>query len=135
MANVLYDKGRERFLTARLDWLTVNIRAVLVDTASYTLNVSTHEYLADIPPVARISTSGVFTNKSATGGAADADNVTFTAVSGPSIEAVVLFADTGTEATSPLIGYFDSAAGLPITPNGGDIILQWDDGVNRIFRL
>jgi hypothetical protein len=24
---------------------------------------------------------------------------------------------------------------LPITPNGGDITIQWDNGVNRIFKL
>jgi len=24
---------------------------------------------------------------------------------------------------------------LPITPNGGDIIVTWDNGINKIFRL
>jgi len=29
----------------------------------------------------------------------------------------------------------DTATGLPITPNGGDIIITWDNGTNRILRL
>ena len=41
----------------------------------------------------------------------------------------------GTEATSPLIAYIDTATGLPITPNGGDIIVTWDNGTNKIFRV
>ena len=75
------------------------------------------------------------TAKSTTGGAADAADVTFTSVSGPSIEAIIIYADTGTEASSPLIAYIDTATGLPITPNGGDIIVTWDNGANKIFKV
>ena len=38
--------------------------------------------------------------------------MTFTSVTGPSIEAIVIYADTGTESTSPLIAYIDTATGL-----------------------
>lgn len=38
-----------------------------------------------------------------------------------SVRAIVIVKDTGTEATSPLIAYIDTATGLPIAPNGGDI--------------
>ncbi len=68
-------------------------------------------------------------------GAADGADVTFTSVSGPTIEAIVIYRDTGTEATSPLIAYIDTATGLPITPNGGDIIVTWDNGANKIFKV
>jgi hypothetical protein len=47
--------------------------------------------------------------------------VTFTAVTGDVSEAVILYKDTGVAATSPLIAYIDTATGLPVTPNGGDI--------------
>ena len=56
-------------------------------------------------------------------------------VSGSTINAIVIVKDTGTEATSPLIAYIDTATGLPITPNGGDIIVTWDNGINKIFRV
>ena len=79
--------------------------------------------------------SSAFTGKATTGGAADANDVTFTSVTGASIDAIVLYKDTGTDSTSPLIAFIDTATGLPITPNGGDIIVTWDNGANKIFKL
>ena len=135
MANALFDKARQRFLEGQFNWNTDTIKAVLVDTGTYTVNLSAHEFLSDIGTGARISTSGAFTGKATTGGAADANDVTFTSVTGASIEAIVLYKDTGTDATSPLIAFIDTATGLPITPNGGDIIITWDNGANKIFKL
>ena len=135
MANALFDKARQRFLEGQFNWNTDTIKAVLVDTGTYTVNLSAHEFLSDIGTGARISTSGAFTGKATTGGAADANDITFTSVTGASIEAIVLYKDTGTDATSPLIAFIDTATGLPITPNGGDIITTWDNGANKIFKL
>ena len=135
MANALFDKARQRFLEGQFNWNTDTIKAVLVDTGTYTVNLSAHEFLSDIGTGARISTSGAFTGKATTGGAADANDMTFTSVTGASIEAIVLYKDTGTDATSPLIAFIDTATGLPITPNGGDIIVTWDNGPNKIFKL
>jgi len=135
MANALFDKARQRFLEGQFNWNTDTIKAVLVDTGTYTPNLSAHEFLSDIGTGARVSTSGAFTGKSTAGGAADANDVTFTSVTGPSIEAIVIYKDTGTDSTSPLIAYIDTATGLPITPNGGDIIVTWDNGPNKIFKL
>jgi hypothetical protein len=135
MANALFDKGRQRFLEAQLNWGTDTIKAVLVDTGSYTPNLSAHEFLSDVSGGARIATSGAFAGKTSTGGAADANDITFTSVSGASIEAIIIYKDTGSDATSPLIAYIDTATGLPITPNGGDIIVTFDNGPNKIFKL
>lgn len=135
MANALFDKARQRFLEGQLTWTTDTIKAVLVDTGTYTPNLSAHEYLSDVSGGARISVSGAFSGKSATGGAADANDVTFTSVSGASVEAIIIYKDTGVDASSPLIAYIDTATGLPITPNGGDIIVVWDSGANKIYKL
>lgn len=135
MANALYDKARERFLLGQFNWTTDTIKAVLVNTGSYTPNLSAHEFLADVGSSSRISSSGAFTGKTTAGGAADADDLTFTSVSGNSIQAIVLYSDTGVDGTSPLICFIDTATGLPITPNGGDIIVTWDNGANKIFKL
>lgn len=137
MANTLYDLGRERFLIGSFNWGSDTIKCILVDTAAYTANFTTHEFLSDISSSARIGTTSgvVLTSKTTTGGGADGADLTFSSVSGASIEALVLFKDTGTEATSPLIAYIDTATGLPITPNGGDIIITWDNGPNKIFKL
>ena len=135
MANALFDKARQRFLEGQFNWNTDTIKAVLIDTGTYTANLSAHEFLSDIGTGARITTSGAFTGKTTTGGAADANDITFTSVTGASIEAIVLYKDTGTDSTSPLIAFIDTATGLPITPNGGDIIVTWDNGANKIFKL
>jgi hypothetical protein len=45
----------------------------------------------------------------------------FAAVTGTTVESVVMFKNTGTPATSDLICYWDTATGLPLTPNGGDV--------------
>ena len=135
MANTLYDFCRQRFLEAQINWMADTIKVILVDTGAYTPQTSVHQYLSDIPTSARIAGPVTLTAKATTGGAADAADVTFTAVSGASIEAIVIYADTGTASTSPLIAYIDTATGLPITPNGGDIIVTWDNGANKIFKL
>ena len=126
MANTLFDYARQRFLEAQINWMTDTIKVLLVDTGAYTPQTSVHQYLADIPVSSRIAGPVTLTSKATTGGAADAADCTFTSVTGASIEAIVIYKDTGTEATSPLIAYIDTATGLPITPNGGDIIVTWD---------
>ncbi|RMX08492.1 hypothetical protein D8I35_05285 [Corticibacter populi] len=135
MANTLYAKARQRFLEGQFNWLTDTIKVVLVDTGAYTPQTEVHEFYSDIASSARVTTPVTLTTKTTTNGAADAADCTFTSVSGASIEAIVIYADTGTEATSPLICIIDTATGLPITPNGGDIICVWDSGVNKIFRV
>ena len=135
MANTLYDSARQGFLEAQVNWLTDTMKVLLVDSGAYTPNVSTHQFLADIPISSRIAGPVTLTSKTTTGGAADAADVTFTSVSGASIEMIVIYKDTGTEATSPLLAMIDTATGLPITPNGGDIIVTWDNGVNKIFKV
>ena len=135
MANTLYDEARRLFLEAGINWLTDDIKAILVDQGAYTPNFTSHQNLADIGVSARVTPGVLMTGKATTGGAADANDVTFSAVSGPSIEAIVLYRDSGSDATSTLIAWLDTATGLPITPNGGDIIVTWDNGANKIFRL
>lgn len=135
MANGLYDKGRQKFLDGTISWSSDNIKIVLVDAADYTVSLSTHEFLSDIPSGARVATSDNLTNKTSTSGIADSDNVTFTAVTGDPSEAIVIYKDTTNAATSDLIAYIDTATGLPVTPNGGDITITWDNGTNKIFKL
>lgn len=135
MANTLYDPARKRFLEGQVNWMTDTIKVLLVDTGAYTPQTATHEYLSDISSSARIAGPVTLTSKSTAGGAADAADVTFTSVSGASIEAIIIYKDTSTESTSPLIAYIDTATGLPITPNGGDIIITWDKIINKIKYL
>lgn len=147
MANALYAKARESFLgqNPALDWDTDTIKVFLLDAAIYTPNLTTDQYLSDVPAAARKGNSGGNTRadasglsgKTVTGGVADANDVTITAIpAGEALEYILIFKDDGiADASSPLVALIDTATGLPVTPNGGDITIQWDNGVNKIFKL
>ncbi|WP_289283303.1 MULTISPECIES: hypothetical protein [unclassified Methylophaga] len=135
MTASLYGKGREGFLGGDIDWDADIIKVVAIDTANYSVSIDADEFLADIPAAARVSISDALTSKTKALGVAGAANVVFQEVTGADIEAIALYQDTGNEATSRLIAYNDESADLPIPPNGGDINLNWDAGVNKIFKL
>lgn len=76
------------------------------------------------------------TGKTADGtGVADATDATLTAVTGDQSEYLGLVKFVTGDADSPLIALIDTATGLPVTPNGGDIVVRWSDGPNKIFKL
>jgi hypothetical protein len=135
MTNALYDKGRQKFLDGDISWRDDNIKAVLVDTGAYTVNLVTHEFLSDVPVGARIATSPNLASKTSTAGVADAADLLFSTVTGVNCEALILYRDTGVAATSSLIAYIDTATGLPVLPNGADIDVIFDNGANKIFKL
>tara|TARA_R110000823_G_C15952958_1_gene502546 strand:- start:22783 stop:23190 length:408 start_codon:yes stop_codon:yes gene_type:complete len=135
MANALYDLAREAFLGGDIAFDTDNIKAALLDLTDYTPNLATDQFLTDIPVGAIVATSGNLASKTVTLGVADAADVTLTAVTGDESEYILLYQDTGVGTTSRLIALIDTATGLPVTPNGGDIVIQWDNGSNKIFKL
>lgn len=67
-------------------------------------------------------------------GVFDADNVTFSSISGDAADYLSMQKYDATPANSTLIAIWDSATdGLPITPNGGDITVAWSgSGIVRI---
>ena len=132
MANSLYDAGRTLMLSS-FDWVAQAVDAYLVDTTIYHVDTAAHSVMTSV-------TSGVvagpiaLASKAIVAGAADAGDVTFPSVVGAICQAIVLAKHTGSASTDTLLAYIDSSTGLPITPNGGDIIVVWDNGVNRIFK-
>lgn len=133
--NVLYDNGRQSFLDGLISWSSMTIRAALIDTTQYIAQLTTDQWLSDIPSGAVVATSAPLNNKTISAGVAGADPVTFTGVSGPLCEAIVLYRDTGIASTSRLIAYLTTATGLPVQPNGGNVVVSWDTGPNKIFKL
>ena len=57
----------------------------------------------------------------------------FSAVSGATVEDLVFFKHTGTPTTSNLICFFDTATGLPLTPNGGDVNVDFN--ASGVFKI
>jgi hypothetical protein len=132
MANALYPKFKEAALQAGVNMSTGVVKVALVDTGVYTYN-ATHQFWSSVSS-ASVGTPQTLSTKTFLNGVFDADDATFTAVTGNSIEALVLFIDTGTPSTSPLIAFIDTGVtGLPVTPNGGNIGITWN--ASGIFAL
>lgn len=136
MANALYTKYKQTMLSAGgIDLLEDNILVVLVNFGAYTPNLATDQFLSDIPAGARIATSEFLSGKTVAAGVFDAEDVVMASVSGPQSEALVFYKDAGSPSASPLLLILDTSTGLPITPNGADITITWDNGENKIFKL
>lgn len=142
MASSLFSPGREGFLDGTIDWDTAVIKTALV--RGYTFDAS-HKWVSDVTGAGGtlVATSAELTSKTVTDGVADAADVVFTAVAaGAAIPAIIVFqasavtggADVAATAQR-LIAYIDTATGLPVTPNGQNINVAWDNGSNRIFKL
>lgn len=134
MANALYVKAKEKILSGAINFTTDTIKVALV-TTSYAQDLTAHEFFSSIG-AATLGVPITLANKSVAGGAFDADDVTWVAAtSGNTLEGVVIYKDTGNPATSPLLAYIDTITGFPLTTNGGDITIQWDNGAYKIFSL
>ena len=124
MASAIYPTFKAGILQGTWNLSSAVVRAVLIDTGTYTYSTA-HDFYNDLSGVVG-SESAAMDGKTFTGGTFDANNVTFSAVTGNTVEAIVLFVDTGNVTTDALIAYIDSASsGLPVTPNGGDITVAW----------
>jgi hypothetical protein len=125
VSNVLANSGKGAILAAYVAAVVAaghSFRIVLVDDADYTYS-SAHDNLDDIPSGARVATSGDLASITTTNGVFDSADVTLTAVSGDPVERVVLDRHTGTASTSTILAQYDTASGLTLTPNGGDVIV------------
>lgn len=134
MANTLYVKARERILQGQVNFVTDTIKAVLLKN-SYAPMLATDEFLAGIA-VHRLGTDQTLAGKSVAGGAFAADDIIFPSVAaGDTTLGVALYKDTGNAATSPLLAIIDQITGFPLATNGGNIGVNWDNGVYKIFSL
>ena len=133
MANAIYPLYKQALLdaSANVDLNDGTVKVALIDTATYPYN-SAHEFYSSVSGV--VGTPQTINNTTVALGLFDGDNVTYTAVTGNSAEALLIYIDTGSAATSRLVAWIDtSVTGLPVTPNGGDISITWN--ASGIFQL
>jgi len=116
MASQLYPKGAGHILGAatKVDLLADTIK-ILFYSGAFS---GAHEFVSDLTGASIIARSGALSGKTVTNGVFDANDITLTAVSGSAFTHVILYKDTGADATSPLIAIFDVTS---FTPNGGDV--------------
>ena len=128
MADTPYALGMSALFNGTYDLAGGTMKLMLVNIAGghYTPNFVTDQFLSAIASGDRVSSTAALTGISVVAGTGpkstfDAANTVFSSVTGAACGAVVAYLDTGNPATSPLIFYFDSWSGLPVTPTGSDI--------------
>jgi hypothetical protein len=133
MANAIYPLYKQALLdaSANVDINDGTVKVALIDTGVYPYNAA-HEFYSSVSGV--VGTPQTINNTTVALGLFDGDNVTFPTVTGNTAEAILIYIDTGTAATSRLVAWIDTGVtNLPVTPNGGDITIQWN--ASGIFQL
>jgi hypothetical protein len=138
MANAIYPLYKQSLLAgdanADLDnnTATDGVYVALIDTGVYTYSAA-HQFYSSLSGI--IGTPQRITSPTVTNGVLDGNDVTYTAVTGNSAEALVLYRqNSGANTTWRLVAYIDtSVTGLPVTPNGGNIDITWN--ASGIFAL
>lgn len=138
MANAIYPKFKEALITAAADSSlngtgTTGVYAALVDTGTYVYSAA-HEFYSSLTGIVGTDQE-IGATKTYTNGVFDGADLTYTAVTGASVEALVLYRkNAGANTTWRLVAYIDTGVtGLPVTPNGGNITVAWN--ASGIFAL
>ncbi len=125
MASQLYAQGANHILgkSTKVDFVADSFR-FLFYSGAYS---SAHEFVADLTGASIIARAGSnmtgVTVGTVAAGVIDANDQTVTAVSGSAFTHVILFKQTGSDATAVLVAIFDVAS---FTPTGGDIAVIWN---------
>lgn len=129
MASGLYTSFKEALLTQNpsIDLDTDTIKARLYSSSDYTVNLGTHDFINDVTAYSG-TTDQTLSNKTTTSGTFDnTADLTFSSVAIDGTKdatGVVLYKDTGTASTSPVICNLEFATA--VTPNGGDITVAFN---------
>jgi hypothetical protein len=134
MANTIVNAIRNGVWSSGLPDLTsLTIKAMFIDNADDTV-VATDDFIDDVlsasrvPAIASAPALASKTNGSVGVGVFDAADTVFTSLTGDQSEQLILFEDSGSEATSDVICFWDTATGLPLTPSGGNVTAVWAAG-------
>ena len=135
MANALYAKAKEALLEGLMDLTDDSIKVALVKS-TYSVDLAVHEYYSDVESHTA-AVSEILSGRSTASGIFDAENITIEDYGTSGFDYLVIFKDTGNSATSRLIGYIDTAEGLPVSSSASalSITINWSNTVSKIFSL
>jgi len=148
--NALFPISRNGFLVGTFDWDSDTWFCVFVDNSVDAQGgpQDDDDYLDDITAGAIVKSATESANRIASpvatdgDGVADGNDVTMTSVNngGAAVESLLICREIGGDQTTPandeMVVFIEDANGtMPVTPNGGDIEIQWDNGANKIFKL
>lgn len=125
-----FDKGLQKFTEGSINLSTDTIKVRMGRSSAYTQSQA-HEFASSLP--AAIVTDITLGSKVVSLGTLDAaDGVFLSFPAGAALDRLWIYKDTGAAATSPLIC---EITGFTVTPNGGDITVQWQNGTPFIFKV
>ncbi len=137
MANAIYPKYKQSVLSGDASSDLTQSGAtvapfVAMVSSSYTYS-ATHQFYTSLAGV--VGTDVQLTTPTTTSGTFDADDATFTSVTGSAVAALIVYRkNAGANSTWRLVLYEDtSVTGLPVTPNGGNIVITWN--ASGIFTI
>lgn len=131
MADVIFNSFKQKIMNGSIDLDTDTIKVALV-TSSYTPNQDSHDNFDDVTNEvsgtgysaggAALSNKAVTADNTDNEGVFDADDVTWGS-STITARGAVIYKDTGTPSTSPLIAYIDF--GSDKASSNGNFTIQW----------
>jgi len=130
MANGMYTAGITGIMNGSIDLDSNTINAVLVNTANYTVNLSSHTVLADVPASARKGTR-TLTGKTVSGGVFDASDLSINGVNADDVNAIIIYKESSTA----LIAYIDTGFSATGALANNTVTITWNAGTNKIFKI
>ena len=136
MANFIYGKAKESLLNGQFNISSDSLKVLLV-TDSYVPNQNTDQFVSNISASYIKERTSSLTNVTNTLGTIDANDITVAQYSGLAFKALVIYKDSGTDSTSRLLAYIDTATGIPFLGINAttDITINWSNGSNKIISL
>lgn len=129
MPRKMYPSAAQKLWEGEFDWVNDTIKVALL-SATYVYS-DAHDFHNDLSGIVATHT---LTGKSNSLGILDADNPVLVIAPSSPITQAVIYKDSGVSATSPLMFFLDSANGLPFTPDGSELELEWFDGPNKMIN-
>ena len=130
----VYENVVREFESGNIDLINDGLSVMLLANGEYIPDLDNHATLNDVPEASFVS-EVLLGNKTLDRTVFRADPTVFTSLNGPEIGAFIIFKDGETFNESTLVFYGDNAPEFPITPDGSDFTIQWDVGVNGIFKI
>ena len=136
MANFIYGKAKQSLLNGEFNISSDSLKVLLV-TESYVPNQNIDQFVSNISGSYIKQRTSSLTNVTNTLGVIDADNVLVSNYDGSAFKALVIYKDSGTDATSRLLAYIDTATGLPVSSSASpiSITINWSNEQYKIFSL
>ena len=136
MANFIYGKAKQSLLNGEFNISSDSLKVLLV-TDSYVPNQNADQFVSNISSSYIKQRTSSLTNVTNILGVIDADDVLVASYSGLPFKALVIYKDSGTDSTSRLLAYIDTATGIPFLGINAvtDITINWSNSSNKIISL